>query len=59
MTDEELFKEYNASPIKWMQKNDCKTTKDIALKLMELAREQERKSKQPESGTNQGHEPKI
>ena len=32
-----LYAEYNDNPIKWMQENNCVTTKQITEKLMALA----------------------
>ena len=43
MTDEELFKEYNTHPVAWIKKHNGGGVKRNTLKLMELAREQERK----------------
>lgn len=33
-TAEDLYQSYSSNPISWMQKNNCKTSKEITLKLM-------------------------
>ncbi len=39
MSIEKRYKEYSDDPLLWMEQHRCKTTKDITLKLMELAKE--------------------
>lgn len=41
MTNKEIYKEYSDNPIEWMRNNECETSKDIILKMMELTQEQE------------------
>lgn len=36
---EEIYKQYSDNPIQWMKDNNCITTKDISLKLMQKALE--------------------
>ncbi len=38
-TKEEIYSEYSDNPIKWMQDNNCATTKEVTLKLMEAYHE--------------------
>jgi hypothetical protein len=35
-TAEEIYNEYSSNPIKWKTENNCLTTKDTTIKLMEL-----------------------
>ncbi len=37
MTAEEIYNEYANEPIEWMQKHNVTTTREISLKLMEMA----------------------
>lgn len=40
MSNKEIYKEYSDNPIEWMKKNECVTSKDITLKMMDIALKQ-------------------
>ena len=40
MSNEEIYKECSDNPIEWMKKNECVTSKDITLKMMDIALKQ-------------------
>lgn len=37
---EEIYRDYDNNSIEWMKKHNCMTTKQITIKLMELAQQQ-------------------
>jgi len=37
---EEIYRDYDNDSIEWMKKHNCMTTKQITIKLMELAQQQ-------------------